>query len=237
MRERIHKVLAARGVVSRRRAEELVAAGEVTVNGRPAKIGETVDSDADVIAVRGAPVPPVTHRYLMLNKPAGVVTTGRPRASQQTVADLIRIPQRVVPVGRLDKETRGLLLLTNDGEWANVVTHPRYRVEKEYIVEVAGRVSDKVVAELERGVPLPGGGTSAPARVRLLRVGKDRSTLSITVHEGKKRQIRHMTATVGYPTLGLRRTRVDGIYLGELREGSWRDLTEPEVRSIFGYTG
>jgi 23S rRNA pseudouridine2605 synthase len=230
--ERLHKVLAARGVASRRGAEALIAAGRVTVNGETATIGDRVEPD-DAIAVDGVDVPasagPI---YLALNKPAGVVSTTRTRAGESTVLDLLSGGPRVYPVGRLDKESTGLLLLSNDGEWANLVMHPRHGVEKEYDVLVRGRPGKEAVKSMRRGVEIAPGVLTAPARVEVR--GKDAGTtrLSVTVMEGKKRQIRLMTAAVGHPALALRRVRIGAIRLGDLPEGCWRALERGEVESI-----
>lgn len=233
MRERLQKVLAAMGVASRRRAEEMIGRGEVTVNGRVASLGETVDAERDHIAVRGVPLTsaPATV-YLALNKPAGFVTSLRSTHGERTVSDLVGTGERVFPVGRLDRSTSGLLLMTNDGDWANLVTHPRYEVEKEYIAVVEGSPSSAVLRRLREGVVLEDGSRTAPARVELITSQGESSRLRITVIEGKKRQIRQMAAAVGHPVVELRRTRIGSIHLGRLKEGEWRQLGPEEVESI-----
>lgn len=232
MSERLHKLLAARGVASRREAEALVAAGRVAVNGVAAHLGQQVE-EADEVSVDGVPIPPPSHPvYLALNKPPGFVTTLRPRAGERTVLDLVPADIRIHPVGRLDKDTSGLLLFSNDGEWSNIVTHPRYRIEKEYDVLVRGSPGPEAVERMRTGVEIEPGAVTAPARVRRLSSSPDRSRISVTVMEGKKRQIRLMAAAVGHPVLALRRVRIGAIRLGDLPEGSWRHLRRDEVESI-----
>lgn len=230
--ERLQKVLAAHGVASRRRAEELIAAGQVTVNGALARVGQSVTTD-DVIEVAG-------HRlgaqqaalYLALHKPSGFVSSLRSTHGERTVTELVGFGVRMFPVGRLDKETSGLLFLTNDGEWANLISHPRYQIEKEYDVLVQGTPSSEAVRRMRDGLQLPGGDVTAPARVHKGASLADRTHLSVTVIEGKKRQIRLMAAAVGHPVLRLRRVRIGPIPLAELEEGRWRNLRPEEVESI-----
>jgi len=235
MKERLQKVLAWRGVSSRRAAEDLIAAGEVTVNGRTAVIGDSVDPDADVILVGGWPVGRPARMYLALHKPRGYVSSVRRTHGEATVLDLVPVGSRVYPVGRLDKDTSGLLLLSNDGEWANVVAHPRYRVEKEYLALVRGTPSAASLRRLREGVALPDGGTTAPATV-VSRGRVDGDTLlSITVIQGKKRQIRLMAEAMGNPVITLSRVRIGPLKLGDLPEGEWRHLESEEVESIRRY--
>ncbi|MGI8969005.1 MAG: pseudouridine synthase [Chloroflexota bacterium] len=231
--ERIQKVLAASGVASRRKAEELIAAERVTVNGVPAVVGQRISVGRDTIAVDGRPLASEHELvYLALNKPAGVVTSTRSTHGEHTVAELVDFPERIFPVGRLDRETTGLLLLTNDGEWANLVTHPRYGVEKEYELMVRGIPPESVLQRLRDGVRLPDGTLTSPARVGLVRPLAENAHLSVTVIEGKKRQIRLMAATVGFPALYLTRIRIGAIELGDLAAGQQRNLTQDEVEGI-----
>jgi 23S rRNA pseudouridine2605 synthase len=232
MRARLQKILASAGVASRRQSEAMIAAGEVAVNGRTASLGDTADPDVDAILVRGRPLPMESRLYLVMNKPPGVVTSLRSTHGEQTVADFLAAFPRVFPVGRLDRDTTGLLLLTNDGEWANLVTHPRYGLRKEYRATVRGHPSRATLNSLRCGVKLPEGVVSAPAAVQVVSSGPGESVLSISVVEGKKRQIRLMLAAVGYPVLTLERVRIDGIRLGHLAPGAVRRLTEREVESI-----
>jgi pseudouridine synthase len=233
MGERLQKALASAGLASRRRAEEMIAAGEVRVNGELARVGQVVDTRTDRIEVGGRPLPTRTQKvYLALNKPLGFVTSLRSTHGENTVAGLIPLSERVFPVGRLDRETSGLLLFTNDGDWANVVTHPRFGVQKEYRVLVRGHPSASTLDGLRAGVTLPGGGRTAPARVELLGREGANTRLSVTVIEGKKRQIRVMLEAAGHPVVSLGRVRVGPVLLHTLQPGSWRALTKAEVEGI-----
>ena len=227
--ERLQKVLAATGWGSRRVCEELIAAGRVTVNGEVAVLGRRVDADRDMIEVDGAPVgvrPGLVH-YL-LNKPAGVVTTARDTHGRPTVVELVPDEPRVFPVGRLDVDTEGLLLLTNDGELANRVAHPRHGIDKEYLATVGGGpVSPGAIRRLRDGVELDDGVT-APAKVSQPSPG----VLRITIHEGRNRQIRRMCEAVGHPVVRLVRTRIGPITDRKLKPGEWRELSSDEVREL-----
>jgi 23S rRNA pseudouridine2605 synthase len=227
--ERLQKVLAALGWGSRRACEELIAAGRVTVNGAPAVLGRRVDPERDLIEVDGAPVgarPGLVH-YL-LNKPAGVVSTAKDPQGRRTVVDLVPAEPRVFPVGRLDADTEGLLLLTNDGELANRVAHPRHGVAKEYLTTVSGgAVSPAAIRRLREGVELEDGPT-APAKVSQPEPG----VLRITIHEGRNRQVRRMCEAVGHPVTRLVRTRIGPLRDHRLAPGTWRLLTQDEVRQL-----
>lgn len=239
MKVRLQKVLAAAGVASRRGAEELIIRGEVSVNGKPATLGQSADPAIDEIAVRGRMLPRVTgaHRYMALNKPVGVVTTRRGTHGEQTVMGLVPDDPRLSPVGRLDKDTSGLLLLTTDGDWANRVTHPRYGVEKVYRAVVAGVPDEPSLQQLRDGITLPDGTRTAPAKVERIRDDRENATLSITVGEGKKRQIRLMFAAIGHPVRSLCRVQVGTIDLADLPEGKWRELRREEIESVRTATG
>lgn len=232
--ERLAKVLARGGVASRRRAEELIKAGRVRVNGAvvtdPAR---RVILGLDRVEVDGRQVPaaaaPVT---FLLYKPAGYVSTTRDPQGRPTAVELLgRFPARLYPVGRLDLDSEGLLLLTNDGELAQLVTHPRYQVEKTYEVLVRGRPAAAALERLRRGVCLEEGHT-APARVRVLARRGPHTLLEITVHEGRKRQIKRMCLAVGHPVLRLRRTRLAFLTLAGLAPGQFRRLTPEEVQRL-----
>jgi 23S rRNA pseudouridine2605 synthase len=226
--ERLQKVLARAGLGSRRAAEALIAAGRVRVNGEVARLGDRADPGTDRIEVDGVVVgvrPGLVH-YL-LNKPAGVVTTASDPQGRPTVVGLVPAEPRVFPVGRLDAETEGLLLLTNDGELAHRLTHPSFGVEKEYLAEVDGRPTRGALRRLREGVDLEDGRT-APARASL--VG-DR-LLRITVHEGRKRQVRRMCEAVGLPVRRLVRVRIGPITDRRLAPGEWRALRQDEVRAL-----
>ncbi|MGA1388696.1 MAG: pseudouridine synthase [Ilumatobacteraceae bacterium] len=229
--ERLQKVLAARGWGSRRVCEEMIESGRVRVNGETAVLGRRVDVERDVVEVDGAPVgirPDLV--YYLLNKPAGVVSTAKDTHDRETVVDLVPAEPRVYPVGRLDAETEGLLLLTNDGELTFRLTHPKFGVEKEYVAQVEsdGRpVSRDALAALRKGVDI-GEGVTSPAEVGELQPG----VLRIVIHEGRNRQVRRMCETVGYPVVRLVRTRIGPLVDKSLRPGEWRSLNLDEVRSL-----
>lgn len=235
--ERLQKFLARAGVASRRKCEELITAGKVAVNGQVVReLGSKVDPHKDRITVDGQPVRIEPHVYILLNKPRGVVTTASDPQGRQTVLDLIDLPQRVFPVGRLDMDTSGLLLLTNDGALANGLMHPKHEVDKQYRTEVAGYISDLALARLEAGVELEDGPT-APAEVRLLRRNKEKSLFEITIHEGRNRQVRRMCEKVGHPVLTLKRVKLAFLTLGKTAPGQWRYLTDQEVDRLFRVAG
>jgi 23S rRNA pseudouridine2605 synthase len=227
--ERLQKVLARAGWGSRRTSEELIAAGRVTVNGEVADLGRRVDPERDLIEIDGAPVgirPGLVH-YL-LNKPVGVVTTMQDTHGRRTVADLVPAEPRVFPVGRLDAETEGLLLMTNDGELAHRIMHPSHGVPKEYLVQVAGgAVSAGALRRLRNGVELEDGITS-PAQVSQV----DPGVLRMTIHEGRNRQVRRMCEAVGHPVTRLIRVRIGPISDRSLAPGAWRPLTADEVKAL-----
>ncbi len=227
--ERLQKVLAAVGYGSRRVCEDLIAAGRVTVNGEMAVLGRRVDADSDRIEVDGAPIgvrPGLV--YYLLNKPVGVVTTSRDTHGRTTVIDLVPPEPRVFSVGRLDADTEGLLLLTNDGDLANRIAHPSHGVDKEYLVEVdGGRVAPGAVRQLREGVELDDGPT-APAKVSQPEPG----LLRLTIHEGRNRQVRRMCEAVGHPVRRLVRTRIGPISDRSLAPGAWRELTLEEWRAL-----
>ena len=231
MAERLQKLIAAAGLCSRRTAEEWITAGRVSVNGVTATLGASADPDTDIVAVDGVPLPSGAKRYLMLNKPRGYVCTLSDEKGRPTVAELVKdCGVRVFPVGRLDLDSEGLLLLTNDGEWMQRILHPKYEVDKVYHVSVAGDVKG-AAEKLERlrsidGEPL------APTRVEVLRSGKETAELQFTIHEGKNRQIRRMCAAVGLHVKRLRRVKEHHQTLGDLPSGQWRDLTESELSAF-----
>ncbi len=228
MQERLQKILSAAGVCSRRQAEEYLLQGRVTVNGKVAGLGDKADPEQDAVAVDGKPISkPENLTYLMLHKPRGYITTLADEKGRPTVADLVRdCPVRVWPVGRLDWDSEGLLLLTNDGDLTNRLIHPSHEVEKEYIVTVSGDV-DAALPILEGPMELDGA-PLAPARVRVL--GANR--LSIVIHEGKNRQVRRMCALAGLEVTRLKRVREGPLELGTLPRGTWRALTQAEIRAL-----
>ena len=231
--ERLQKVLSSRGVASRRAAEQLIRNGVVTVNGNVAELGQSVDPVRDEIRVDGQLVAdPSPACYIALHKPTGYVTSTASERGERTVMDLIGLPGRLYPVGRLDADTAGLLLLTSDGEWGNIVTHPRYEIEKEYVAVVRGHPSAEQIAVLSRGVRLITGEDTSAATVAVVHRSETTTTLTVTVHEGKKRQIRLMMAAIGHPVVKLTRVRVGPIRLGWLTPGEWRNLSDGEVEGI-----
>ena len=225
---RLQKVLARAGFGSRRSCDDLIADGRVTVNGDVAVLGRRVEPEADTVAVDGVVIgirPGLVH-YL-LNKPAGVITTADDPHGRPTVMGLVPEEPRVFPVGRLDQDTEGLLLLTNDGELAHRLTHPSFGVDKEYLAEVEGAPSRAAVRLLREGVDLDDGRT-APATASLV----EPNLLRLTVHEGRNRQVRRMCEAVGHPVVRLVRTRIGPLSDRSLRPGAWRPLSLEEVRAL-----
>lgn len=233
MEDRLQKLLSAAGVCSRRRAEEYITAGRVTVNGRPASLGDRADPDRDEIALDGQPVVrSQTRTVLMLYKPRGVVTTLSDEKGRRTVADLVKgCPARVWPVGRLDLDSEGLLLLTDDGDLTNALIHPRHEVEKEYLVWVTG-CTEPGLGALARPMKLDGQALR-PAQVAVLRREGERTVLSVVIHEGKNRQIRRMCAACGMTVRRLKRVREGSLTLDcTLAPGQWRPLTPAETARL-----
>ena len=231
---RLQKVLADRGVASRRAAEELMRAGRVRVAGAVVReLGTRVPSDAR-IDVDGRPVgAPPRHRYVVLNKPRGIVSTARDERGRPNVVEMLGAHERLYPVGRLDEDSEGLLLLTNDGVWAERVLHPRHGHEREYEVLVSGTVSGSALAALRQGIALEEGLARAE-HVAVLSRGKRGSLLRMVLRTGWKRQVRRMSAAVGLRVMRLRRTRMGPLHLGALRPGDWRELTPREIRALGG---
>ena len=227
---RLNRYLSLCGLGSRRKCEELIRAGRVEVNGRRIQeLGSRV-SEADEVTVDGLPVRPVQEAvYVMLNKPAGVVTTARDERQRRTVVDLVSLDQRVFPVGRLDKETEGLLLLTNDGEMAFRLTHPRFEIDKVYRVRLARPLEESARRRLERGVVLDGRKTS---RAKVEPADNTGREWLVTLHEGRKRQVRRMFAALGHRVVYLRREQLGPVRLGDLPVGAWRVLTPAEVSHL-----
>jgi 23S rRNA pseudouridine2605 synthase len=232
--ERLQKVLATRGWGSRRICEELIASGRVTVNGEIAILGRRVDPDQDRVEVDGVPIglkPGLV--YYLLNKPVGVVTTAHDPQGRPTVVDMVPDDPRVYPVGRLDLETEGLLLLTNDGDLAHWLTHPSHGVEKEYLAEVeGGQVAPGKIRALREGIELDDG-TTAPAEVSQPAPGM----LRITIHEGRNRQVRRMCEAIGHPVRRLVRVRIASLHDRKLPPGRWRPLDQHEVKALIETAG
>jgi 23S rRNA pseudouridine2605 synthase len=237
--ERLNRIIAMAGLASRRGADELISSGRVTVNGHIVReVGSRAIWGLDTIAVDGQRLPdPLKKVYILLHKPFGYVTTLRDPQGRPIVRDLIgEIKERVYPVGRLDFDSQGLLILTNDGELAFRLMHPRFQVPKTYKVLVEGTIEPHSVRRLRGGIILEDGPT-APARVRVLERQKGRSVLRITVFEGRSREIRRMLEAVGHKTIHLTRTGFGSLSLGTLKVGKYRHLTEEEVRSLRSLVG
>ncbi len=230
---RLQKYLADCGVASRRKSEELIEQGVVRVNGQVASIGDKISPKKDTVTVRGKKIiKQKNYTYIMLHKPRGFITTMSDERERKCVAELIKdVPGRVYPVGRLDRESEGLLLCTNDGEFANAMTHPTRHVPKTYRVTVRPGISEEQVTALTTGVIIDDRKT-APAEVRIITREEGRVVLEIILYEGRNRQIRKMCEEVGLEVARLKRTAVGSIKLGMLKQGDWRDLTEDEVRKL-----
>ena len=230
---RLQKHLSACGIASRRKAEELIEAGKVRVNGRIATLGDKVDPKRDKVTVRGKNVVAVTQKvYIMLHKPRGYVTTMSDEFDRKNVADLVKdVGVKVFPVGRLDRDSEGLLIMTNDGELANIITHPRSHVNKTYRVTVGGAVDDDQIKKLCEGVVIDSKKT-LPCDVFVIERREDRTVLNFIIQEGRNRQIRKMCDVVGLEVLRLKRIEIAGVKLGGLKSGSWRDLNERELTRL-----
>jgi 23S rRNA pseudouridine2605 synthase len=223
---RLNAWLARAGVASRRGADALIKAGRVTVNGEPGQLNTFVQA-RDRVELDGRPLAKQQLAYVLLHKPAGVVTTASDPQSRATVVELVRHPARVVPVGRLDVDTTGALLLTNDGELAHRLAHPSHEVDKVYVAEVEGDPGHAALERLERGVDLDDG-RSAPAKARRLGPGR----VELTIHEGRKHQVKRMLAAVGHPVRRLHRSVYAGLTVEGLEPGEWRELEPSEVRRL-----
>ncbi len=227
---RLQKILAESGVASRRKSEELILAGRVAVNGITAKLGSKADPKLDSVTLDGHRLQPGGELfYLMLHKPRGYITTMDDEMDRRCVAELVKdVPQRVYPVGRLDRESEGLLIMTNDGEFANAMMHPSHHVSKTYRVTVRPRVTEDQLTKIAEGVEIEGRKT-APAEVMVLGEEPDRTVLQIILHEGRNREIRKMCEALGLETARLKRTAFGSLKLGMLPPGKWRWLTSDEV--------
>jgi len=229
---RLQRYLSQCGVASRRAAERLIAEGRVAVNGTLACIGMTVDPANDSVTLDGAPLRPSQHVYILLNKPRGVVTTVKDTHGRRTVLDCIRgIEARVFPVGRLDFDVEGALLLTNDGDLAYTLTHPKFEAPKVYEATVRGRIEPSAMRRLSRGVVLEDGRT-APAAVEPVEIGPRQSVIRIVIHEGRKREVKRMAEAVGHPVLRLRRLSFAGLTAEGLKPGEWRELAPAEIARL-----
>ena len=232
---RLQKFLSLCGVASRRKAEELILQGKVKINGKSAILGDKV-TDKDKVFVNGKRIvaPRTKYRYIMLHKPRGFITTMSDEKGRKCVAELVKdVGERVYPVGRLDKDSEGMLIFTNDGEFANKIMHPRNSIYKIYRVTVRPSITEEQIEKLETGIEIDGRKT-APAIVHVLVQDKEqnRVVLEMILHEGKNREIRKMCEAVGLEVARLKRTQIGGVKMGMLKQGAWRDLTEKEVKNL-----
>ncbi|GKU24703.1 pseudouridine synthase [Clostridium folliculivorans] len=233
MEERLQKFMARCGVASRRKCEELILSGIVSVNDIIIKeLGTKIDCDKDIVKVSGKEIrPEEKKRYIMLNKPEGYISSVKDEHDRQTVIDLIGIQERIFPIGRLDFDSSGLLLLTNDGEIYNKLIHPRQKIAKTYIAIVNGMFSKDDIRRFENGIDI-GGYITADAKIEVLEIQEDRSKIRLQIHEGKNRQIRKMCAALNHEVLELTRVSIGEIKLGTLEKGNFRELTEAELNYI-----
>jgi 23S rRNA pseudouridine2605 synthase len=230
MEERLQKYMAHCGIASRRKCEEFILAGKVTVNGIiVTELGTRINSKSDKILVDGVLIQPEERKlYIALNKPEGYVTTVKDERNRPTVLDLILVEERIYPIGRLDYNTSGLLLLTNDGDVYNKVIHPRKAINKIYIALVRGLITKDKIEKFKIGIDI-GDYITAPASIEILSTDKNNTKVRIIIHEGKNRQIRRMCEKIGNPVIELKRVKVGDISLGNLPSGKWRELTDEEI--------
>lgn len=220
---RVQKILAMAGVASRRKCEDLIRAGKVKVNDKVVEIGATANPIKDKISVDGKPIVLEKKVYVLLNKPRGFVTTVSEQYGMRTVREIVKIKERIFPVGRLDKETRGLLLLTNDGDFANKLTHPSFEIKKEYVATLDKPFSKDSFEKLKKGVKVEG------RKVDVKNVAVDGKKVTLKIHEGRKHIVRKLFFHLGYRVVDLQRTRVGNLGISGLKEGEWRDLTPDEL--------
>ena len=235
---RLQKYLAECGIASRRKSEALIAAGKVKVNGVTASIGDKVNPKHDKVTVSGKKAVSVKKSvYIMLNKPRGFITTMSDEHDRKCVAELVKgINTRVYPVGRLDRESEGLLIMTNDGEFANALTHPSKHISKTYRVTIRPEITKEQATAFRNGIEIDGRMT-APADLRILEAQENRTVVEVTIYEGRNRQIRKMFEALGIEVARLKRTKVGNLKLGMLKQGDYRDLTPEEVNSLYELAG
>ncbi|MGE5380442.1 MAG: pseudouridine synthase [Methylocystaceae bacterium] len=230
---RIARYLAGAGIASRRHSEQIIAAGRVSVNGQVVtELGQQIDENCDLVELDGNPVRLEHFYYLLLYKPAGYISAAFDDRGRKTVLDLIKeYPARLYPVGRLDCDSKGLLILSNDGNFTHLMTHPRFHIDKEYLVRVEGQVNKTTINKLAQGIDI-GDGMTSPAKVHLVRIHGNETWLTITIHEGRNRQVRRMLDCVGHPVKELTRIGYGFLTLDGLKPGQYRNLTSDEVTKL-----
>lgn len=236
MEERLQKFIANKGICSRRKAEELILNGKVKVNGKIIlELGTKIDIDKDIVEVNGEKISNNIDKkiYVLLNKPIGYVTTTKDQFGRDTVLDLVKVKEKILPVGRLDMYTSGALILTNDGDFIYKVTHPKHEIEKTYNVTVRGKITEEDVEKLTNGVEIENY-VSKEAKVKILKINdeKNLSRIEITIHEGKNREVRKMCEAIGKKVLALHRIKIGNINVKNLKLGEWRYLNQKEVKSL-----
>ena len=235
-KQRLQKYLASSGIDSRRKCEQLILEGKVEVNGKTVlELGTKIDPEIDEVKYNGKIVKPEEEKvYILLNKPIGYVTTVKEQFGRDKIIDLVKGNKRLVPVGRLDMYTSGAIILTNDGEFVNKLTHPKNEVTKTYNVTVAGKIKEEEIKKLEKGIEIEGGYVTKPAEVKILKIDEQKniSRIQIIIHEGKNRQIRKMCKAINKKVLALHRSKIGNIGVKELKVGTWRYLTKKEVESL-----
>ncbi len=232
---RLQKYLADAGIASRRKCEELILQGKVEVNGKVVTELGTKVSDEDIIKYNGKVIKKVEEKvYILLNKPIGYVTTANDQFNRDIVLDLVKVKERLVPVGRLDMYTSGALILTNDGEFVNKLTHPRNKVTKTYNVTISGVITQEDIKNLEKGVELDDGYITKPAKAKILKIEPEKniSRIQIVISEGKNRQVRRMCDSIGKKVIALHRSKIGNVDVKDLKLGTWRYLTKQEVRDL-----
>ena len=235
-KQRLQKYLASSGIDSRRKCEQLILEGKVEVNGKTVlELGTKIDPEIDEVKYNGKIVKPEEEKvYILLNKPIGYVTTVKEQFGRDKIMDLVKVNKRLVPVGRLDMYTSGAIILTNDGEFVNKLTHPKNEVTKTYNVTVAGKIKEEEIKKLEKGIEIEGGYVTKPAEVKILKIDEQKniSRIQIIIHEGKNRQIRKMCKAINKKVLALHRSKIGNIGVKDLKVGTWRYLTKKEEESL-----
>ena len=235
-KQRLQKYLASSGIDSRRKCEQLILEGKVEVNGKTVlELGTKIDPEIDEVKYNGKIVKPEEEKvYILLNKPIGYVTTVKEQFGRDKIMDLVKVNERLVPVGRLDMYTSGAIILTNDGEFVNKLTHPKNEVTKTYNVTVAGKIKEEEIKKIEKGIEIEGGYVTKPAEVKILKIDEQKniSRIQIIIHEGKNRQIRKMCKAINKKVLALHRSKIGNIGVKDLKVGTWRYLTKKEVESL-----